>query len=54
MSPSGTLLVLQRNRVNTGDCCMKYIIAVIKPHKLEEVREALAGLGVQEIGRAHV
>ena len=26
---------------------MKYIIAVIKPHKLEEVREALGGIGVQ-------
>ncbi|RVQ69710.1 P-II family nitrogen regulator [Croceicoccus ponticola] len=25
---------------------MKYIIAVIKPHKLDEVREALASLGV--------
>lgn len=28
---------------------MKYIIAVIKPHRLDEVREALAGLGVQGI-----
>ena len=28
---------------------MKYIIAIIKPHKLEDVREALAGLGVQGI-----
>ncbi|MFM2410722.1 MAG: hypothetical protein RL481_1550 [Pseudomonadota bacterium] len=25
---------------------MKYIIAIIKPHKLDEVREALTGLGV--------
>lgn len=25
---------------------MKYIIAIIKPHKLEEVREALGSLGV--------
>lgn len=25
---------------------VKYIIAIIKPHKLDEVREALAGLGV--------
>ena len=25
---------------------MKYIIAIIKPHKLDEVREALAGQGV--------
>jgi nitrogen regulatory protein P-II 2 len=28
---------------------MKYIIAIIKPFKLEEVREALAVLGVQGI-----
>jgi nitrogen regulatory protein PII len=28
---------------------MKYIIAVLKPHKLEEVREGLAGVGVQGI-----
>lgn len=25
---------------------MKYIIAIIKPHKLDDVREALTGLGV--------
>jgi nitrogen regulatory protein P-II 2 len=25
---------------------MKYIIAIIKPHKLDEVREALTGIGV--------
>ena len=28
---------------------MNYIIAVIKPHKLDEVREALGALGVQGI-----
>jgi nitrogen regulatory protein PII len=28
---------------------MKYIIAVLKPHKLEEVREALSGIGIQGI-----
>ena len=28
---------------------MKYVIAVIKPFKLEEVREALGGLGIQGI-----
>jgi nitrogen regulatory protein P-II 2 len=28
---------------------MKYIIAIIKPFKLEEVREALAAIGVQGI-----
>ena len=26
---------------------MKYIVAVIKPHMLEEVRSALAGIGVE-------
>lgn len=26
---------------------MKYVIAVIKPHKLDEVREALTSVGVQ-------
>ncbi|HHN73315.1 MAG TPA: P-II family nitrogen regulator [Thermopetrobacter sp.] len=26
---------------------MKYIIAIIKPHRLEHVREALAGLGIE-------
>ena len=28
---------------------MKYIIAIIKPHKLDEVREALGGVGIQGI-----
>ncbi len=28
---------------------MKYIVAVLKPHKLEEVREALSGIGIQGI-----
>jgi nitrogen regulatory protein PII len=28
---------------------MKYIIAILKPHKLEEVREALSGIGIQGI-----
>ena len=28
---------------------MKYIIAILKPFKLEEVREALGGLGIQGI-----
>jgi nitrogen regulatory protein P-II 2 len=31
---------------NKGRVRMKYIIAIIKPHKLDEVREALTGLGV--------
>ena len=31
---------------NQMGVCMKYIIAVIKPHKLDPVREALTALGV--------
>ena len=33
---------------------MKQITAIVKPFKLEEVREGLAECGVTEIGRAHV
>ena len=33
---------------------MKLIVAVIKPHKLEEVREALTGIGVQGLTVAEV
>ena len=33
---------------------MKYIIAIIKPHKLEEVREALEKIGVQGITASEV
>jgi len=42
-------LVFPAASQHQGDGRMKYIIAVVKPHKLEEVREALAGLGVQGI-----
>jgi nitrogen regulatory protein P-II 2 len=28
---------------------MKYIIAIVKPHKLDEVREALASIGIQGV-----
>jgi len=31
---------------NHWGVCMKYIIAIIKPHKLDPVREALTALGV--------
>ena len=31
---------------NQRGVCMKYIIAIIKPHKLDPVREALTALGV--------
>ena len=33
---------------------MKYIIAIIKPHKLEEVRAALEAIGVQGITASEV
>jgi nitrogen regulatory protein P-II 2 len=33
---------------------MKLIIAIIKPHKLEEVRDALSGIGVQGMTIAEV
>lgn len=36
--------ILQCNTIR--GFCMKYIIAVIKPHKLDPVREALTALGV--------
>jgi nitrogen regulatory protein PII len=28
---------------------MKYVIAIVKPHKLDEVREALASIGIQGV-----
>ena len=34
------------HRTTKAGVCMKYIIAVIKPHKLDPVREALTALGV--------
>ena len=45
---SGTKLVLHCIIVTKG-WCMKYVIAIIKPFKLEEVREALGQLGIQGI-----
>lgn len=42
------LLVLHRTTLTMG-WCMKYLIAIIKPFKLEEVREALGQLGIQGI-----
>lgn len=44
---------MQRSAADTGRFCnnegkiVKYIIATIKPFKLEEVREALTGIGVR-------
>lgn len=39
----------QRGNPGKGSGHMKYIIAIIKPFKLEEVREALGALGIQGI-----
>lgn len=33
---------------------MKYIVAVIKPHKLEEVRAALAGIGIEGLSVSEI
>lgn len=44
----GTFLE-KKLRVTGRGTPMKYIIAIIKPFKLEEVREALGALGVQGI-----
>jgi nitrogen regulatory protein P-II 2 len=40
---------IHKNNPAAGEALMKLIIAVIKPFKLEEVRDALAGVGVQGI-----
>ena len=48
MIESGTVLVLHCITTHKG-WCMKYVIAIIKPFKLEEVREALGALGIQGI-----
>lgn len=33
---------------------MKFIVAIIKPHKLDEVREALAGIGIEGMTASEV
>ena len=33
---------------------MKFIIAIIKPHKLDDVREALAGVGIEGMTASEV
>ena len=33
---------------------MKFIVAIIKPHKLDEVREALAGVGIEGMTASEV
>jgi nitrogen regulatory protein P-II 2 len=42
----GTLIATHNPGLNQGGI-MKLVIAIIKPFKLDEVREALSGLGVQ-------
>lgn len=42
---SGTVFAYCTAQPKLG-ACMKYIIAIIKPHKLDPVREALTALGV--------
>jgi nitrogen regulatory protein P-II 2 len=46
---SGTKLVLPAALQHQGDGRMKYIIAIVKPHKLDEVREALGAIGIQGV-----
>jgi len=48
-SESGMKLVLSAALQHQGDGRMKYIIAIVKPHKLDEVREALAAIGIQGV-----
>ena len=48
MKESGTALDRQV-LVKEKGLSMKYIIAIIKPFKLEEVREALSAIGVQGV-----
>ena len=43
------MILVMRPLVQETGVCMKFIIAVIKPFKLEEVREALGALGIQGI-----
>src|SRR5277367_2802360 len=43
-----TLLALRRPKVENGSH-MKKIEAIIQPHKLDEVKEALIGIGVEGI-----
>jgi nitrogen regulatory protein P-II 2 len=42
------------SRQKTMGMLMKYIVAVIKPHMLEEVRSALAGIGVEGLSVSEV
>lgn len=43
------MILVMRPLVQETGVCMKFVIAVIKPFKLEEVREALGALGIQGI-----
>src|ERR1700744_4574438 len=46
-SPGRDFVFQRHAAVAAGKDLMKLIIAVIKPHKLEEVRDALTRIGVQ-------
>jgi nitrogen regulatory protein PII len=47
-APPGGMLsaLLEHSETKTGDSCMKQIVAIIKPFKLDDVREALGEVGV--------
>src|ERR1700722_20099076 len=45
----GTRLGVARLTAACGDKCMKLITAVIKPFKLDEVRQAVADIGIQGV-----
>ena len=54
---AGTIRACTGYRINANleRPLMKLVSAIIKPFKLDEVREALSQIGVQgKIGRAHV
>jgi nitrogen regulatory protein PII len=44
---SAHFLMTRRQRPNKREAAMKLIMAIIKPFKLDEVRESLSALGVQ-------
>jgi len=47
--PDGTMVVLGPHPVWPKEFYMKLVVAIIKPFKLDDVREALADVGVQGV-----
>ncbi|SEN50688.1 nitrogen regulatory protein P-II family [Luteibacter sp. UNCMF331Sha3.1] len=47
--PDGTMVVLAPHPVWPKEFYMKLVVAIIKPFKLDDVREALADVGVQGV-----